>query len=48
MDLGLTGRTGIVTGASSGIGHGIALELGREGVRLAIVARRKERLEPPA
>ena len=45
MDLGIAGKTGLVTGASSGIGRGIALALGREGVRLAITARRKERLE---
>jgi 3-oxoacyl-[acyl-carrier protein] reductase len=44
MDLGLTGRTGLVTGASSGIGRGIALALAREGVRLALVARRAELL----
>jgi len=45
VDLGIAGKTGLVTGASSGIGRGIALALGREGVRLAITARRKERLE---
>lgn len=45
MDLQLMGRTALVTGASSGIGSAIALGLGTEGVRLAIVARRKELLE---
>jgi 3-oxoacyl-[acyl-carrier protein] reductase len=45
MDLGITGRTALVTGASSGIGYGIALALGREGVRLAVSARRAERLD---
>jgi 3-oxoacyl-[acyl-carrier protein] reductase len=45
MDLELSGRVGLVTGASSGIGWGIALALGREGVRLAIAARRAERLQ---
>jgi len=44
MDLNLGGRTGIVTGASIGIGRGIALALGREGVRLALVARRSDLL----
>ena len=45
MDLELAGRTGLVTGASAGIGRAIALALGREGVRLAVTARRRERLE---
>ena len=45
MDLQLAGRSGLVTGASAGIGRAIALALGREGVRLAITARRRERLD---
>ena len=45
MELELTGRIGLVTGASSGIGRGVALALGAEGVRLAIVARRAGQLE---
>ncbi len=48
MDLELSGRSGLVTGASSGIGRGIALGLGSEGVRLALVARRTDRLEEVA
>lgn len=44
MDLGITERTALVTGASSGIGYAIATALGREGVRLAVTARRAERL----
>lgn len=44
MELKLSGKTGLVTGASSGIGRGIALALGGEGMRLAIAARRVERL----
>jgi len=40
MDLGISGKTGLVTGASSGIGRGIAFALAAEGVKLAIVARR--------
>ena len=34
-----------MTGASAGIGRGIALALAAEGVRLAITARRREKLE---
>ncbi len=45
MDLKLNGKTALVTGASSGIGRGIALALGAEGVRLAIAARRRNLLE---
>jgi 3-oxoacyl-[acyl-carrier protein] reductase len=48
MDLNLTGRTGLVTGASRGIGRGIALALAREGVRLALVARHAELLREVA
>jgi 3-oxoacyl-[acyl-carrier protein] reductase len=45
MDLGIGGKTALVTGASMGIGRGIATALGKEGVRLAVVARRKSLLE---
>ena len=48
MDLGLRGRPALVTGASRGIGRGIALELGREGCRVALCARGKEALEAAA
>jgi 3-oxoacyl-[acyl-carrier protein] reductase len=48
MELLLVGKTALVTGASSGIGRGIAYALGAEGVRLAITARRRDRLEEVA
>jgi 3-oxoacyl-[acyl-carrier protein] reductase len=48
MDLGIAGKTAVVTGASSGIGRGIALALGVEGVRLALAARRRKLLEEVA
>ena len=48
MDLGIRGKVALVTGASSGIGEAVALALAREGVRLGIAARRRERLEDVA
>lgn len=48
MDLGLSGRFGIVTGGSRGIGKAIAWELAREGVNLVIVARDSDRLAQAA
>jgi len=48
MDLGLQGKRAIVTGGSLGIGKAIALELAREGVDVAIVARTMETLEAAA
>jgi 3-oxoacyl-[acyl-carrier protein] reductase len=45
LDLQLENRTALVTGASMGIGRGIALALAAEGARLAVVARRKTLLD---
>ena len=39
------GKAVIVTGASSGIGRAVALQLAAEGARLALAARSAERLE---
>ncbi len=44
----LTGKTALVTGASSGIGRATALALASEGVRLSITGRSRERLEEVA
>jgi 3-oxoacyl-[acyl-carrier protein] reductase len=44
MDLQLQDKTALVTGASVGIGRSIALTLAGEGVRLAITARRLDKL----
>jgi 3-oxoacyl-[acyl-carrier protein] reductase len=48
MDLQLKGRTALVTGASVGIGRGIAHALAAEGVRLALTARRMDKLQEVA
>jgi len=41
----LQGKIGIVTGAGSGIGRACAIALAREGARVALVGRRKDRVE---
>jgi len=48
MSKPLSGKTAIVTGASSGIGRAIALTLARDGAAVVIQARRKERLDDVA
>ncbi|MFS0883613.1 SDR family oxidoreductase [Aeromicrobium sp. 179-A 4D2 NHS] len=42
MDLGLTGRTAVVTGASRGIGLAIARTLRDEGANVVLTARKQE------
>jgi 3-oxoacyl-[acyl-carrier protein] reductase len=48
MDLGLDGKVALVTGASKGIGFGIARALAREGARVAVSSRSRERVEAAA
>jgi 3-oxoacyl-[acyl-carrier protein] reductase len=48
MDLGLTGKKAIVTGASKGLGRAIAAELAAERVDLAICARNEQELRAAA
>jgi NAD(P)-dependent dehydrogenase (short-subunit alcohol dehydrogenase family) len=44
----LKGKIGIVTGAGSGIGRASAIALAAEGAQVALVGRRKDRLEEVA
>ncbi|HEV8436857.1 MAG TPA: SDR family oxidoreductase [Methylomirabilota bacterium] len=48
LELGLAGKVAIITGGSEGLGRASAERLAREGVKVAICARRKEVLEKAA
>lgn len=48
MDLGIAGKSAIITGGSMGIGKAIAMSLALEGVNVAICARGREQLEKAA
>lgn len=48
MDLGLSGKVAMVTGASRGIGKAIALSLSGEGCNLSVCARGEEELRRAA
>ena len=48
MDLGLTGRTALVCGASSGLGLASAEALAEEGANVVLFARRAEQLDENA
>lgn len=45
MELGLKGKTALVTGASEGIGGAVARKLAEEGVRVAICAHTEAKLK---
>jgi len=48
MDLGVKGRVALVTGASKGLGLGVARALAHEGARVAISSHSPERVEQAA
>ena len=48
MNLGLAGRTAVVTGATAGMGLAIAEALAEEGANVAMFGRRRELLESEA
>ena len=45
MERSIEGKVALVTGASSGLGRGMALSLARAGAAVAVAARRVDRLE---
>jgi 3-oxoacyl-[acyl-carrier protein] reductase len=45
VDLGISERTALVMGASRGLGRAIAAALAREGARVAIASRSRQRLD---
>ncbi len=48
MELGLAGKTALVTGGSKGIGRAVAMTLAREGARVMICARTEATLKQAA
>jgi 3-oxoacyl-[acyl-carrier protein] reductase len=48
VDLGISGRKALLTGASRGLGKACAFALAREGVEITIIARKRELLEHTA
>jgi 3-oxoacyl-[acyl-carrier protein] reductase len=48
MDLGIAGKVALVTGASKGLGFGVAQALAQEGCRVAISSRSRPRIDAAA
>ena len=48
MDLGIRGKVALVTGASKGLGFGVAQALAQEGAAVAISSRSQERIDAAA
>ena len=48
MELGLQGKTALITGASKGLGFAIADELAKEGANVSICARGSKDLDAAA
>ena len=48
MNLGISGKVALVTGASQGIGFGIANELAAEGARVAVSSRSQDKIDAAA
>ncbi|WP_432261447.1 SDR family NAD(P)-dependent oxidoreductase [Cupriavidus sp. TMH.W2] len=48
MDLSLKGRVAVITGASKGVGKGVARAMAAEGVDIALIARGREALAEAA
>jgi len=44
VDLGIRGKRVLVTGASQGVGRATAMSFAREGCKVAVIARRREKL----
>ena len=48
MDLGLNNKVALVAAASKGLGRAVALELAKEGARIAICSRNREQIRQTA
>jgi 3-oxoacyl-[acyl-carrier protein] reductase len=48
MELGIAGKVALVTGASKGLGLGVASALAQEGATVAVSSRSRERIEAAA